>query len=159
MIDLSPVLTELLATMPVPAGAVIDTGAVSYELDGTALEGYLALDAASDEPRPGVLVIHDWLGVGGYVQVRAQMLARLGYVALAADIYGADLRPGPQEAPRSPAGSTATRRWSGPGPRPDSSSCEPIRWSTRTGSPSSGTASAVSSRWSWPAAAPTSPAW
>jgi len=40
----------------------------------------------------------DWLGVGDYVQVRAQMLARLGYVALAADIYGAELRPTMQEA-------------------------------------------------------------
>lgn len=96
--SLSPVLTNLLATTPVPTGAVIDTGSVHYELDGTALEGYLAVDTASDGRRPGVLVVHDWLGVGGYVQVRAQMLARLGYVALAADIYGADLRPGPQEA-------------------------------------------------------------
>ena len=32
------------------------------------------------------------------------MLARLGYVALAADIYGAEVRPGPQDAPKVAAG-------------------------------------------------------
>ena len=96
--SMSPALTDLLATVPVPDGADIDTRPIRYELDGTLLEGYQALDVASAARRPGVLVIHDWLGVGSYVQVRSQMLARLGYVTLAADIYGADLRPGPREA-------------------------------------------------------------
>ena len=95
---LSPAQTTLLARVPIPAGAVIDTAEVDYTLDGTELRGYLALDAADTDRRPGVLVIHDWLGVGGYVQARAQMLARLGFVAFAADIYGAAVRPGPQEA-------------------------------------------------------------
>jgi dienelactone hydrolase len=94
----SSALTAVLSTVPIPPGARIATGPVDYALDGTALQGYLAVDEASTERRPGVLVIHDWLGVGDYVQVRAQMLARLGYVALAADIYGAELRPTMQEA-------------------------------------------------------------
>src|SRR5690242_21946821 len=97
---LSPALTRLLASTPTPAGAMIKTSDVDYHLDGTALRGYLAVDAASTERRPGVLLIHDWLGVAGYVKVRAQMLARLGYVALAADIYGADVRPSMQDAPK-----------------------------------------------------------
>lgn len=96
--SLSSALSKLLASTVIPPGAVIDTGPVQYELDGAALEGYLALDSSATERRPGVLLVHDWLGVGGYVQVRSQMLARLGYVALAADIYGADLRPSPQDA-------------------------------------------------------------
>ncbi len=100
----SPALAQLLAGTPTPAGAVIQTGSVDYALDGTPLEGFVALDAASTERRPGVLVIHDWLGVGGYVQARAQMLARLGYVALAADIYGAGIRPSMQDAPKVAGG-------------------------------------------------------
>lgn len=96
---LPPVLDQLLSTVPPPAGAVIETAELDYTLDGVALQGFLAVDSSNSRRRPGVLVIHDWLGVGGYVQARAQMLARLGYVALAADIYGADVRPGPQEAP------------------------------------------------------------
>ena len=89
----------LLERTPVPQGGVIDTEDADYTLDGTALRGYLALDSARPDRRPGVLVIHDWGGVGEYVHLRSQMLARLGYVALAADIYGAQVRPGPQEAP------------------------------------------------------------
>jgi dienelactone hydrolase len=60
----------------------------------------VAHDAAANEPRPGIIVVHDWLGVGPNVQLRAQMLARLGYVAFAADIYGADERPTPETAPQ-----------------------------------------------------------
>ena len=102
--SLSPAHSRLLSGTPLPAGAVIDTGTVDYTSDGTALQGYLAVDSASAHRRPGVLLIHDWGGVGEYVQVRAQMLARLGYAALAADIYGADVRPGPQDAPKVAAG-------------------------------------------------------
>ena len=96
---LSPAHAALLASAPARPGAVIDTATVDYQLAGTVLEGYLAVDTAATKRRPGVLLMHDWGGVGPYVQVRAQMLARLGYVALAADIYGADLRPAPQDAP------------------------------------------------------------
>ena len=96
---LSPALSALLASTPIPDGAVIQTATVEYADRGVALEGYLAVDASTDRRRPGVLVMHDWLGVGDYVKVRAQMLARLGYVALAADIFGATVRPGPQNAP------------------------------------------------------------
>ncbi len=102
--EFSAAHTALLDRTPVPDGAVIGTADVEYELDGTALRGYLAVDDARSERRPGVLLVHDWGGVGEYVQVRAQMLARLGYVALAADIFGADVRPGPQDAPRVAGG-------------------------------------------------------
>ena len=95
---LPPVLEKLLATVPLRADAHIETADVDYALDGTALRGFVAADRASTRRRPGVLVIHDWLGVGGYVQARSQMLARLGYVAFAADIYGVDLRPSGREA-------------------------------------------------------------
>ena len=97
---LSPALTQLLASVPTSAGARIETADVDYRLDGSALQGYLAVDSASTERRPGVLLVHDWLGVAGYMQVRARMLARLGYVALAADIYGAGIRPSMQDAPK-----------------------------------------------------------
>jgi dienelactone hydrolase len=65
---------------------------VRYEHDGTPLAGYLVAPSG-DGPFPGVLVVHDWYGVGDYVRVRCELLARLGYVALAADIYGEGVRP------------------------------------------------------------------
>lgn len=39
-------------------------------------------------PFPGVVLVHEAWGLGAQVQRRAKMLAELGYVALAADIFG-----------------------------------------------------------------------
>lgn len=83
----------ILASVPLPPGARIHLAAVRYRHDDTDLEGYLARDDARAGSRPGVLIVHDWTGVGPNVQMRANMLARLGYVALAADVYGAGIRP------------------------------------------------------------------
>jgi dienelactone hydrolase len=67
--------------------------AIEY-LDGEAsMEGYVACDTSGKSKRPGVLVIHDWMGVGSYTKRRADQLADLGYVALAADIYGKGVHP------------------------------------------------------------------
>jgi dienelactone hydrolase len=52
------------------------------------LKGYLAYDSASDAKRPGVLVVHEWWGHNDYARERARMLAGLGYLALAVDMYG-----------------------------------------------------------------------
>ncbi len=90
---LSPAHEALLAHVPIREHTAIETESVPYEHAGVAMEGYLARDVQADERRPGVLVLHDWYGVGDTVRMRAQMLARLGYVAFAADLYGADVRP------------------------------------------------------------------
>ena len=37
--------------------------------------------------------MHEWTGLGPYVQKRVQQLAGLGYVAFGADIYGKGVRP------------------------------------------------------------------
>ena len=42
---------------------------------------------------PGVLIIHQWMGVTGHERMEADRLAALGYVAVAADIYGEGVRP------------------------------------------------------------------
>jgi dienelactone hydrolase len=79
--------------------AALHTENVEYKQSDTTCEGYLAYDDAAKGPRPGVLVVHDWLGCDGYAKMRADMLAKLGYVAFAADIYGEGVRPkGPDEA-------------------------------------------------------------
>jgi dienelactone hydrolase len=91
---------DILATVPEPAGSDISVETIDYDEHGTALQGYLARDNAIAGPRPAVIVIHDWLGVNDHVKARVEMLARLGYVALAADIYGVEDRPAtPEDAP------------------------------------------------------------
>lgn len=61
---------------------------VSYSAGDTTLKGYLVYDANQQGPRPGVLVVHEWWGHNEYTRERARMLARLGYTALAVDMYG-----------------------------------------------------------------------
>ena len=75
------------------ATADILTETVVYEHDGTTLEGYLAEDSAARGQRPVVLVIHQWMGLSDNERMRAEMLAEMGYVALAADVYGQGIRP------------------------------------------------------------------
>ncbi|WP_413601244.1 dienelactone hydrolase family protein [Curtobacterium sp. Curtsp57] len=91
-------IDDVLQTVPEPAGSDITVEPVHYEHEGTALAGVLAKDTAVSGPRPAVLVVHDWHGVNEHVEARVTMLARLGYVAFGADVYGADVRPGDDTA-------------------------------------------------------------
>ena len=92
------VLTGLIAR------AEIRTRPVEYSDGDTVLEGYLAWDDAVSDPRPGVLVVHQWKGLGDYEQRRSRELAALGYVALAVDMYGKGVRPGTAEEAGKQAG-------------------------------------------------------
>lgn len=67
---------------------------IEYRQGNTVLEGYLAYDDSIQGKRPGVLIIHEWKGITAYEKSRAEQLAALGYVALAADIYGKGVRAG-----------------------------------------------------------------
>ena len=79
--------------------AAVQTKIVEYKQGDAVLEGYLAWDDAVEGRRPGVLVVHEWMGLGDYAKGRARKLAEMGYVAFAADIYGKGIRPKtPQEA-------------------------------------------------------------
>jgi len=62
--------------------------AVEYTCQGVVMKGYLAYDENIKERRPGVLVVHEWWGLNDYARRRAQMLAEIGYTALAVDMYG-----------------------------------------------------------------------
>lgn len=78
----------LAALFSTPVYAEIITKDIEYEHNGTALVGYLAYDDSIEGKRPGVLVVHEWWGLNDYAKRRARMLAELGYVAFAADMYG-----------------------------------------------------------------------
>jgi dienelactone hydrolase len=83
--------TLLLGTLSLPAA--IQTKTIEYKQGDTTLEGVLVWDDAIAGKRPGVLIVHQWLGITDYEQRRAKMLAELGYVAFCADIYGKGIRP------------------------------------------------------------------
>jgi dienelactone hydrolase len=87
------VIASLLALLIArPASAELVTKPVDYvDEKGTSLHGYVVYDDAVKGQRPGVIVIHDWRGLTDYTKRRSEMLARLGYIAFAADIYGQDV--------------------------------------------------------------------
>ncbi len=83
-------LALLLVILTFPAIADVQSKVVKYQDEETALTGYLYWDDAIKSPRPGILVIHEWWGLNDYARKRASLLAELGYVAFAADMYGTD---------------------------------------------------------------------
>jgi len=78
----------LMIMIAVSANAAIKVEELTYKQGDTDLRGYLYYDDASDAKRPGVLVVHEWWGLNDYAKERAGMLAGLGYVVLALDMYG-----------------------------------------------------------------------
>jgi dienelactone hydrolase len=60
---------------------------ISYSVSGKTYAGYVA-DGSQGKPAPGILVIHEATGLGPHAKHRADMLAKLGYVALAPDLFG-----------------------------------------------------------------------
>jgi dienelactone hydrolase len=86
------------------ARAEIKTQVIEYKQGDTVLEGFLAYDDAVQGKRPGVLVAHTWTGVSDFVKERTKMVASLGYVAFAPDIYGKGIHPKPPVETRAEMG-------------------------------------------------------
>jgi dienelactone hydrolase len=63
------------------------TESLEYQDGDTLLEGYLAYEP-SDQPRPLVLVSHDWVGCGQNAKEAAERMASMGFVGFALDMYG-----------------------------------------------------------------------
>lgn len=86
------------------AFAAIKTETIEYKEGDTTLQGFLAYDDSIVSKRPGILIVHQWKGLGEYEKKRAEMLAKLGYVAFAADIYGKGVRPATMQEAGAMAG-------------------------------------------------------
>jgi dienelactone hydrolase len=76
----------------VSAKAELHTQSIEYKQGDTVLEGFLAYDKNIQGKRPGVIIVHQWKGLGSYEKKRAEMLASLGYTVFAIDIYGKGIR-------------------------------------------------------------------
>ena len=89
-------LAALLATVVLSGSAFaeIKTETVIYQDGDVKLEGFVAYDSKFENGEaPGVLVVHQWMGLTDYEKRRCKELAELGYVAFALDIYGQGVRP------------------------------------------------------------------
>lgn len=75
------------------AQAEVKTQYVDYMDGNTPLKGYLAYDDAMTGKRPGVLLVHYRGGLQGETLEDAAMIAKMGYVVFAEDIFGVATPP------------------------------------------------------------------
>ncbi len=80
------VLAAFLLLLSLAAARPADAGMISYTQDSTRIRGYLALPRG-EGTHAAVIVIHEWWGLNDWVKQQADSLAKLGYVAFAADLY------------------------------------------------------------------------
>jgi dienelactone hydrolase len=81
-------LTIAMISLHGVARADMKTNDVDYKQGDVALRGYLAYDDKVKEPRPGVILVHEWWGLTDHMKALTREIAELGYVALAIDMYG-----------------------------------------------------------------------
>jgi dienelactone hydrolase len=87
-VSLTLVAIFMVFASPAAASPKITGKYVTYRTGDVIMKGYLAYDENLKDKRPGILVVHEWWGQNEYVRDRARMLARMGYTALAVDMYG-----------------------------------------------------------------------
>jgi dienelactone hydrolase len=68
--------------------ANIEAETLTYEAGGRTLASVLARNTPQIGKRPGIVIFSEWWGLNDYIKGRAREIAELGYVALAADVYG-----------------------------------------------------------------------
>jgi dienelactone hydrolase len=75
------------------AQAAMKTQWIDYKQGNTVLSGYLVYDDPVQGRRPGVSMIHDRSGFSEGTIADAEMIAKLGYVVFAEDIFGKGVVP------------------------------------------------------------------
>lgn len=70
-----------------------DTTGENFSYAKGAFEGFVARPQGASSPAPGILMIHNWMGVSDETRFQAKRFAELGYVVLAADVYGKGVQP------------------------------------------------------------------
>jgi dienelactone hydrolase len=78
---------------------VVQSRTVDYKIGDQAFEGLFVHPRAAKGKVPGVLMVHNWMGVSGETRKQAERMARLGLAVFAVDVYGKGIRAkGPQDA-------------------------------------------------------------
>ncbi len=72
---------------------------VEYKIGDQAFEGVFVYSTANKGKVPGVLMVHNWLGISDETKKQAERMAKLGLAVFAVDVYGKGVRPkGQKEA-------------------------------------------------------------
>lgn len=88
-----PIIAILLLAAAHAAPAAVVEKAIEYEVDGTVVRSVLVYDDAVAAPRPGLVLVPNWMGANDAAVAKAKEIAGDKYVVLVADVYGKDVRP------------------------------------------------------------------
>lgn len=90
---------DTAATAGADTAQQIKEEVVTITADTATLHSVVAYNTNDTARRPIVLVVPEWWGLNSYIRSRVQQLARMGYLAVAVDMYGgARTAANPQEA-------------------------------------------------------------
>ena len=103
-------IIALLAVAATVAQAEVVVKTVEYQQGEVTLEGKAFYDNSIESKRPGVLIVHQWMGPIQYESDRAGQLARMGYAVFVADIFGKGVRPADTKQAAQEAGKYRSNR-------------------------------------------------
>jgi dienelactone hydrolase len=82
-------LGALLAlSITTPVFAAINETPVTYNDGKTTMKGFVVYDTAKKAKQPGIVMVPEWWGITKHMHNEARRLARQGYTAFIADMYG-----------------------------------------------------------------------
>lgn len=75
------------------AFAAIQVKPLEWRQGKQRFSGFVVYNDANNTPRPGLVMVPDWMGVTPASVDKARQIASAGYVVLVADVYGKGVRP------------------------------------------------------------------
>lgn len=97
-------MLSLLSLLVAPAAAEMRADKVAWSTGGVIFNGWVVYDDATSTPRPGLVMVPNWMGVTDAAVAKAKAIAGDDYVVLVTDVYGKDVRPKNTEEARAAAG-------------------------------------------------------
>jgi dienelactone hydrolase len=89
----------LAATSAAASPPSVKSKTVEYKIGDQSFEGLFVYPNTGKGKIPGVLMVHNWLGVSDETKKQAERMARLGLAVFAVDVYGKGVRAkGAQDA-------------------------------------------------------------
>ena len=76
----------------VSAATMVKSRTVDYRMGDQSFEGWFVFPRASKGRIPGVLLVHNWLGISDETKKQAERVAKLGLAVFAVDVYGKGIR-------------------------------------------------------------------
>lgn len=75
------------------AAPTVKSKTIEYKEGNETFEGFWVAPSSAKGKLPGVLLVHNWMGISDETKKQAERMARLGLAVFAVDIYGKGIRP------------------------------------------------------------------